>query len=166
MHYGVDYPCKRGTLLLCVSDGIVLVSKYNEHLGEYITIKHKDGTFSLYAHLTKRTRAAGATVHAGDVIGQSGSTGDSTGPHLHFGRCRMYNAQNVNASKWFDPLEELKEAAEMVTKCQMQGDKGLVTVDRILKDGTNYVRLRDLEKLVSVKVDYDEQKKMPTVKSV
>ena len=57
---------------------------YNGGYGNYIVIKHSNGTQTLYAHLSKVSVSVGDEVNTGEVIGKSGNTGRSTGPHLHF----------------------------------------------------------------------------------
>ena len=69
---------------MAVADGVVTSSKYDgDGYGYYVTVEHADGMTSLYAHLSRTTVESGR-VQAGDVLGRSGNTGSSTGPHLHF----------------------------------------------------------------------------------
>ena len=63
---------------------VVAKSTYNASYGNYVVLRHPDGTQTLYAHMSARTVTAGQTVHQGMVIGKVGSTGNSTGNHLHF----------------------------------------------------------------------------------
>lgn len=169
MHNGIDYPCVSGTPVLAVAAGKVVVAKMQQGgkgLGNYVTILHTDGTYSLYAHLKARHVYQGNIVKAGQIIGLSGSTGDSTGPHLHFGMCKKYNAASVNNSQWFDPMPYLEEAYEVISKVKMLNTDGeVVEVEAINKGGYNYVKVRDMEKLAPVKVDYNTKKKMPEIKA-
>ena len=64
--------------------GTVIVSQYSSSYGNYIVISHGSGNTTLYAHMSKRLVSVGDYVDQGDTIGITGSTGDSTGPHLHF----------------------------------------------------------------------------------
>ncbi len=92
-HTGVDFACAAGTTVRAVKSGKVVISKalvrsngsYKSY-GEYIVIDHDDGTMTLYAHMLpgSRTVSAGQQVSQGQAIGQVGSTGNSTGNHLHF----------------------------------------------------------------------------------
>ena len=83
-HNGVDYKVKK-VLCLCGSGGKVEVAKNNPGgYGLYVVINHKNIFGSLYGHLSKYIVSVGQEVKAGDIIGLSGNTGDSTGPHLHF----------------------------------------------------------------------------------
>ncbi len=83
----VDFGVSIGTSVRAAAAGEVIVSKssgWNGGYGQYIVIKHANGTQSLYAHLSANTVGVGDYVTAGEVIGASGNTGKSTGPHLHF----------------------------------------------------------------------------------
>lgn len=64
--------------------GTVIVSQYSSSYGNYVVISHGSGNTTLYAHMSSRSVSVGEYVDQGDVIGITGSTGNSTGPHLHF----------------------------------------------------------------------------------
>lgn len=84
---GVDLAAKTGTSVLASASGEVIVSRtfgFNGGYGQYIVIRHQNGTQTLYAHLSENFVFAGQAVVQGQVIGAVGSTGRSTGPHLHF----------------------------------------------------------------------------------
>jgi len=89
-HTGVDIAYKQGTPILAADDGIVVAassSVLNGQLvgyGNYIIVAHRNNFFSLYGHLLGYVVKAGDSVHQGQVIGYEGSTGNSTGPHVHF----------------------------------------------------------------------------------
>ena len=83
-HQGVDIPLKTGDPIYATFTGKVRISKYMGAYGNVIIIRHENGIETFYAHLSKRFVEAGDWVNAGDVIGHGGSTGRSTGPHLHF----------------------------------------------------------------------------------
>ncbi len=86
-HYGMDIACKgvAGTDILAAKEGTVeKVSLGNKGYGNHIIINHGDGTQTLYAHCKKVTVKVNQKVKQGEQIGLVGSTGDSTGPHLHF----------------------------------------------------------------------------------
>jgi murein DD-endopeptidase MepM/ murein hydrolase activator NlpD len=87
-HIGVDFRAKVNTPYYAVADGVVKVSKVdgsglNNGYGIYIVVEH-DGFCTLGAHLVRLGLPVGTKVKAGDVIGYTGNTGKSTGPHLHF----------------------------------------------------------------------------------
>ena len=84
---GVDLAASAGTPVLASASGEVIISRsygYNGGYGQYIVIKHANGTQTLYAHLSENYVFAGSTIVQGQVIGAVGNTGRSTGPHLHF----------------------------------------------------------------------------------
>ncbi|MCR4823789.1 MAG: peptidoglycan DD-metalloendopeptidase family protein [Bacteroidales bacterium] len=83
-HQGVDLPLKTGTPVYAAFDGRVRASMYNRGYGNLVILRHENGLETYYAHLSKREVEVGDWVHAGDQIGLGGSTGRSTGPHLHF----------------------------------------------------------------------------------
>ena len=85
MHKGVDLPAAKGTPIYASRSGKVTVATYHATAGNYVTINHGDGYSSTYMHMTHYTVKLGQQVEAGQVIGYVGSTGRSTGPHLHFG---------------------------------------------------------------------------------
>ncbi len=83
-HQGVDIPLKTGDPVYAMFNGRVRVSRYLGGFGNLIVIRHENGIETFHGHLSKRNVEAGDWVNAGDVIGLGGSTGRSTGPHLHF----------------------------------------------------------------------------------
>ena len=90
-HTGADFACAGGTPILAVKSGTVVTSKARTNsrgqyisYGNYVVIDHHDGTMTLYAHMSSRNASNGQSVAQGDVIGYVGSTGNSTGNHLHF----------------------------------------------------------------------------------
>lgn len=83
-HQGVDLPLKTGAPVYAVFDGKVRFSQNSGGYGNLIVIRHNNGLETYYAHLSNREVEVGEWVVAGQEIGQGGSTGRSTGPHLHF----------------------------------------------------------------------------------
>lgn len=86
-HNGVDLVSSFGSSILAAADGEVIIAKssgYNGGYGSYIVIKHSNGTQTLYGHLSGVQVSVGDQVSQGQVIGNMGSTGKSTGTHLHF----------------------------------------------------------------------------------
>lgn len=83
-HNGIDFGSGRGTEIYAAGDGKVILSEFNNSFGNYIVIEHKNGQSSAYAHLDKLAISKGDVVTKGQIIGYSGSTGRSTGPHLHY----------------------------------------------------------------------------------
>lgn len=93
-HEGVDLACNEGTSIYASRGGQVSAASYNDSMGYYVQINHGDGYKSIYMHMTRSIVSAGEYVAQGQTIGYVGSTGDSTGPHLHFGI--SYNGEYVN----------------------------------------------------------------------
>jgi len=83
-HKGVDIPGKHGADIISVADGVVVRSQSAGLLGNIVEINHGDGLRTIYAHNSKNLVAVGQAVKKGDVIAEVGSTGRSTGPHVHF----------------------------------------------------------------------------------
>lgn len=85
-HRGVDFAAPTGTPIHAAASGTVLIARnsgYNGGFGKYVVIKHPNGTKTLYAHMSRVSTSPGAQVSQGETIGYIGSTGRSTGPHLH-----------------------------------------------------------------------------------
>lgn len=83
-HYGVDLAAPEGTEIGCFADGTVGVVGDSVELGKYLTVHHEGGVVTLYAHCSRVSVSSGAAVRKGDKLGEVGSTGNATGPHLHF----------------------------------------------------------------------------------
>ncbi|MFH0246076.1 M23 family metallopeptidase [Streptomyces sp. HK10] len=83
-HTGIDFPVATGTRVQAVGTGTVVEAGWGGAYGNNVVIKMSDGKYTHYAHLSKITVSKGQTVKARQQIGLSGSTGNSSGPHLHF----------------------------------------------------------------------------------
>lgn len=83
-HNGVDFAAPSGTAILAAYDGKVVGAAYNSSMGNYVMIDHGDGLYTIYMHASKLYVSNGQTVSKGEKIAAVGSTGRSTGPHLHF----------------------------------------------------------------------------------
>lgn len=84
LHGGIDIAAPNGTPIMAAKAGVVVISQYGSSYGNYVVISHPDGTRTLYAHMSQRNVSAGDTVRQGQTVGLVGSTGSSTGNHLHF----------------------------------------------------------------------------------
>lgn len=84
LHGGIDIAAPNGTPILAAKAGVVVISLYGSSYGNYVVLSHPDGTRTLYAHMSQRSVSAGDTVSQGQTVGLVGSTGSSTGNHLHF----------------------------------------------------------------------------------
>ena len=83
-HTGIDIPASGGTSILAAKSGQVVTSAYHYSYGNYVVIDHGNGNSTLYAHMRSRAVSEGQMVTQGQVIGYVGTTGSSTGNHLHF----------------------------------------------------------------------------------
>ncbi|MFF8097303.1 transglycosylase family protein [Streptomyces sp. NPDC016675] len=83
-HTGVDFPVATGTSVKSVAAGRVVSAGWGGSYGYQVVVRHEDGRYSQYAHLSAISVKDGQSVGAGQRIGRSGSTGNSSGPHLHF----------------------------------------------------------------------------------
>lgn len=83
-HRGIDYAAPRGTPVYAAGDGRIIASGYSKANGKYVFIKHGEQYTTKYLHLHKRAVRKGQRIKQGQIIGQVGSTGYATGPHLHY----------------------------------------------------------------------------------
>ena len=101
-HTGIDYACPVNTPVLASADGIVLKAGWDSTgYGNCVIILHAKDRATLYAHLKECAVYDNQKVHQGDVIGWSGNTGNSTGPHLHFEARKRWNDYKSH----FDPMD-------------------------------------------------------------
>lgn len=84
-HNGIDLASPSGSRILAAYDGEVVAADYSSTMGNYIMIDHGDGLYTIYMHASSLLVSKGAMVTRGEQIAKVGSTGRSTGPHLHFG---------------------------------------------------------------------------------
>lgn len=99
-HYGVDLAAPSGTPIVASRAGVVTTASYDSSSGYHVYINHQDGFVTRYLHMTHYIVSPGQYVQAGQVIGYCGSTGASTGPHLHFSV--YYNGQAVNPANYIN----------------------------------------------------------------
>ncbi|MCW1969350.1 MAG: peptidoglycan DD-metalloendopeptidase family protein [Anaerolineae bacterium] len=96
-HSGLDYGMVTGTPLLAAADGTVIKTlQLSTGYGIHVVLRHANNYYTLYAHMSEISVQVGQTVKAGTVVGLSGNTGNSTGPHLHFGVYRVPSVANVS----------------------------------------------------------------------
>ncbi|MET9349025.1 LysM peptidoglycan-binding domain-containing M23 family metallopeptidase [Streptomyces termitum] len=103
-HTGADFMASTGTTVRAVGAGTVVSAGWGGAYGNQVVIRHADGNYSQYAHLSSLAVSAGQTVSGGQQIGLSGSTGNVTGPHLHF---EIRTSPNYGAD--IDPLAYLRQ---------------------------------------------------------
>ena len=102
-HNSIDIPAPKGTKIVAAADGVVVATNSSNSWGSgwgyYVRINHGNGYETMYAHLSQVSVSPGQSVKAGQVIGNMGSTGHSTGSHLHFGTSKN--------GKWYNPKTEV-----------------------------------------------------------
>ena len=104
MHEGIDFNAETGELVAAAADGVILTAAYHGDFGNMVEIDHGDGLTTRYAHLSRMSVKPGNIVKRGDKVGAVGSTGRSTGSHLHFEVRMLGVAQN--------PAHFLKQGSE------------------------------------------------------
>jgi len=118
MHTGVDFVCKTGTPVYATGDGVVMyVEKGTQGYGELIVINHGYGYKTLYAHLSRKIVRPGQKVKRGEIIGYTGNSGLSTGPHLHY-EVRKNNVPVNPVNFFFNDLTpaEYEQIIEIASK--------------------------------------------------
>ena len=101
MHSGVDISAPRGTPVHAAASGTVVMARYNSGYGRMVTLDHGYGILTRYAHNSRLMVREGDWVEAGELIATVGSTGQSTGPHLHF--------EMVVEGRFVDPMDYLPQ---------------------------------------------------------
>jgi len=120
MHKGIDYKASTGTAVYAPADGVVVAVERRNGSGKFIKISHNFGFETSYSHLNKYKVKVGEYVHKGQKIAESGNTGKSTGPHLHYELLYLskaidpadFTAWNIaNFEKIFSKVETVKWAS-------------------------------------------------------
>jgi murein DD-endopeptidase MepM/ murein hydrolase activator NlpD len=112
-HQGIDYGAPAGTPVSAIADGTVTMARWNDGYGNFVQIRHSGGLVSCYGHLSRYGAGAkaGRSVRQGQTVGYIGSTGNSTGPHLHF--------EVRQGGKPVNPIKVIPPRAEPVAKKNM-----------------------------------------------
>lgn len=107
VHTGIDIAMPDGTTLRTVSEGVVeAIRDYGaKNIGKGVIIRANDGNHHIYGHMSEVSVRKGQTLNAGDIIGASGNTGNSTGPHLHFG-VQTPTGEFIDPTQYAEPLVE------------------------------------------------------------
>ncbi len=101
-HAGIDVAANSGTPIYAADSGTIQTAVYSSSYGNYVVINHGNSYTTLYAHMSSMAVSQGQTVNKGDVIGYVGSTGWSTGPHLHYEI--SYNGANIDPESYYGNL--------------------------------------------------------------
>ncbi len=105
-HAGIDIAADKGESIYSAFDGIVIEADYDQWNGNYLKIEHDNNIMTVYCHCEKLNVSVGQKIRAGEVIATVGSTGSSTGPHLHF----ELRVDNIS----YNPQKALKGAVNAV----------------------------------------------------
>jgi len=113
MHKGVDFAAPKGTPVYAGGNGIIEYATYNGGYGKYIRIRHNNAYKTVYAHLLgfQKGVSKGKRVNQGDIIGYVGSTGSSTGPHLHYEI--LFQNKQINPMKMKLPSGKILSGSEL-----------------------------------------------------
>jgi murein DD-endopeptidase MepM/ murein hydrolase activator NlpD len=127
-HTGIDFACGAGTEIYASKSGTVTTAAYDDGYGYYVTVNHGDGYSTLYGHMTNYIVSAGDYVKQGQVIGYVGTTGWSTGPHMHFGV--YYNSDTVNPMEYMTRFPLFREflAVDPEAKGRIRNEIDLLAV--------------------------------------
>ena len=112
-HTGVDFPVVEGVAVLTTMAGKVVWADYNGPWG-YLVVVENNGIQTYYAHLRQITVAEGQILTLGDSVGESGTTGNSTGPHLHYGIKQKTETGYV----WLNPIDFFDGSAYTKVVCK------------------------------------------------
>ena len=137
-HLGLDFGAKRGTPIYAIAKGKVIYAGWMRGYGKVVKIRHKGGYTSLYAHMSRIKTRRGRYVKQGQIIGTVGSTGRSTGPHLHLG---IYHN-----SKALNPLKLLNKRGKYINVKVTQKYKSLQKYSVIVKKKVPIKGARELRK--------------------
>jgi murein DD-endopeptidase MepM/ murein hydrolase activator NlpD len=121
-HSGLDIAAPSGSPVVATAAGTVISAGWNGGYGKAVIIQHSGTQQTLYGHLSEVSVQAGQTIAQGTVIGLVGSTGNSTGPHLHF-ESRMPNLAGVWTA--VDPSQEIKYAVDTLRRSMPYARKEL-----------------------------------------
>jgi murein DD-endopeptidase MepM/ murein hydrolase activator NlpD len=121
-HSGLDIGAPSGSPVVATGAGTVISAGWNGGYGKAVIIQHSDTQQTLYGHLSEVSVQAGQTIAQGTVIGLVGSTGNSTGPHLHF-ESRMPNIAGVWSA--VDPSQEIQYAVDTLRRAMPYARKDL-----------------------------------------
>jgi murein DD-endopeptidase MepM/ murein hydrolase activator NlpD len=150
-HYGTDLKVYHNDPIVAAFDGIVRIVDYERYgYGRYVVLRHLNGFETLYGHLSKAEVAVGDQVKAGELIGLGGSTGRSTGTHLHFEV--RYQGNAIDPSSIYDFSEDcLINDTYQITPASFQyladAKKSVTTASEV---GTHWVILASVTEFLSV----------------
>lgn len=128
-HTGIDYGCPLNTPILASADGTVVFAGWDKTgYGNMVIVQHSPECSTLYAHLSSIHVTVGEKVKQGELLGHSGTTGNSTGPHLHFEARRKWNDYKSHFDPFTLPLKSVDDNTQPVLQPEQKLAAGPVTV--------------------------------------
>ena len=128
-HTGIDYGCPLRTTILASADGTVLFAGWDRTgYGNMVIIQHASNRATLYAHLSLISVKIGEKVRQGEKIGESGTTGNSTGPHLHFEVRTVWNDPRTHMDPFLLPLMSANDEEPPLPGLVTKLDAGTVRI--------------------------------------
>lgn len=118
-HYGMDFTCDTGTPIYATGNGKVIYAKWKTGFGNLVEVDHGFGYVTRYAHCSKIDVKVGQNVTRGEIIARVGSTGKSTGPHLHYEV--LLNGKNMNPVNYYYMDLDEEQYEEMIQMAENQG---------------------------------------------
>ena len=141
-HEGLDVSAPIGTPVRAAHDGLVQRLYSPDTYGVWLQV-WGDDVMTVYAHLSAVTVTSGQRVTAGTPIGLSGNTGNSTGPHLHFGVCPLPRDVSSGYKGWIDPLPLLQEGervmSELITPARWHSEQATREIEDLIAQQENAV---------------------------
>lgn len=118
-HTGIDYACPLNTSILASADGTVVFAGLDKTgYGNMVILQHPDGLATLYAHLNSIHVVLGEKVKQGTLLGHSGNTGNSTGPHLHFEVRTQWNDYKTHFDPMTLPLTSVDDSVQVAANTE------------------------------------------------
>lgn len=156
-HNGIDIAAPMGTPVVAAKSGVVKRAYHSSSYGNVIFILHKNGYESVYAHLKRRLVNQGDHVKLGQVIGQVGSTGHSTGPHLHF---EVHNGLwNVHKTNAVNPMLMVADSENPAVQTGGSAESGNHRAEKE-NSKVNQKRLKKQKALLNAAVQRDEKNRL------
>jgi len=172
-HLGIDFGASKGTPIYTVASGKVIYAGWMRGYGKVTKIDHGGGIVSLYAHQSKILVKRGDRVKAHQVIGKIGSTGRSTGPHLHLGIYKR--GKPINPNKYLNHIVKIRDGIRVKKSVKIVHNlakelpiRAKIVYNSLKKDNSNYYRWKNLNSTVKIVIkkreDIHARVKLPNAK--
>jgi len=162
-HLGIDFGAKRGEPIYAISSGKVIYSGWMRGYGKVIKIEHGNGVVSLYAHQSKLLAKLGQRVKTHQIIGKIGSTGRSTGPHLHLGVYK--SGRPVNPANYINHIVKINDGVTIKKSVKIVHNlrkelpfRAKIVYNSLKKENSNSYRWKNLDSTVKIVIQKREDK--------